>query len=340
MSEYKVSIIMPVYNAEEYLRNSLDSIVNQSIGIDNLEVIVVNDASTDSSKAIIDEFSKNYPSFKPIHLSENTGGPFGPRNIALKHVTSDYVMFLDADDTYTPTACEVLYDAISASDAGVAFGRYNRVYDDVTLVSYSPYDSGDNDIKVYPNFGTVTTLVWKVLYRILYSRPLKYRDVMVIEDVRENPEILKILPSMWTKIVRRDKIGKFEEFIAGEDLNFIIDVFYSSEIIFLNNEVIVNYFMRFDGDLSVTKNVKFKLVLDTIKSYRMAIEKSNSHGLKDVAMMINPYFVNYIHLLRQANFSPEEKKELYSEISKIDKIYKNKGIMGFLLVKLIKILSR
>ncbi|WP_458454724.1 glycosyltransferase family 2 protein [Methanobrevibacter sp.] len=336
----KVSIIMPVYNAEKYLRDALDSIVNQTIGVDNLEVIIVNDASTDSSKRIIDEYSKKHPTFKPIHLKENTGGPFGPRNIALKHVSCEYVMFLDADDTYTPTACEALYEAIKNTNAGVAFGRYNRVYDDITLISYSPYDPGDNDIKTYPNFGTVTTLIWKVLYRILYGKPLKYRDSIIITDIRKNPEILKILPSMWTKIVRRDKIVEFKPFVAGEDLNFILDVFYDSEIIFLNNEVIVNYSMRFDGDLSVTKNVKFQLVLDTIQSYKLAIEKSNQEGLEDVAMMMNPFFVNYINLLRQGDFTDDEKKQLYHEISEIDRIYKNRKVMGHLLVRMIKFLSR
>lgn len=340
MSQHKVSVIMPVYNAEKYLRDSLDSIVNQSIGIDNLEVIIVNDASTDSSKEIIDEYAQQYSSFKPIHLKENTGGPFGPRNIALSHVTSDYVMFLDADDTYTPTACEALYDAIASTDAGVAFGRYLRVYDDVALISYSPYDSRNNDIKTYPNFGTVTALIWKVLYRILYGRPLPYQDKVIIKDIRENPEILKILPSMWTKIVRRDKIVEFKPFIAGEDLNFILDVFYDSEIIFLNNEVIVNYSMRFDGDLSVTKNVKFELVRDTIQAYRLAIETSNREGLKDVGMMMNPFLVNYINLLRQGEFSEDEKRQLHDEITAIDRIYENKGLLGFGLVKMIKFLSR
>lgn len=340
MSEYKVSIIMPVFNADKYLKDALMSIVNQTIGIENLEVIIVNDASTDSSKKIIDEFSEKYSSFKPIHLEKNTGGPFGPRNIGLKHVTSDYVMFLDADDTYTPTACEALYDAISKSDAGVAFGRYNRVYDDVTLISYSPYDSGDNDIKIYPHFKGIIKLIWKIFYKILYGSPLDYKDWIVIEDIRENPEILKILPSMWTKIVRKDKLVEFKPFIAGEDLNFILDIFYSSEILFLNDEIIVNYSMRFDEDLSVTKNVKFGLVLDTIQSYRLAIETSNREGLNEVGMMMNPFFFNYIHLLLQAELTKQEKMQIYDEISQIDKIYKNKGIMGFLLVKAIKLLNK
>ena len=133
MSDYKVSIIMPVYNAQKYLTDSLESIVNQSIGVENLEVIIVNDASTDASKGIIDEYCKRHSNFKAIHLTENIGGAYGPRNVALEHVSADYVMFLDADDTFTPKACEVLYGEISKSDADVVFGRYNRVYDEISL---------------------------------------------------------------------------------------------------------------------------------------------------------------------------------------------------------------
>ena len=336
---YKLSIIMPVFNAERYLEKSLDSIINQSIGVENLEVIIVDDASTDKSGEIIDEYASRYPNFKAIHLTENIGGAYGPRNIAFRHVTAPYVMFLDADDTYTPGACEALYREISNSNANVVFGRYNRVYDDITLPSYSPYDSRNNDIKTYPEFGLVTGLVWKVMYRILYGKSLKYRDKVVIRDLNENPEILKILPSIWTKIVRTDRLVDFKPYIAGEDVNFIVDMFLSGEVIFLNNETIVNYSMRLDGE-SITKNIKFKLVLDTIKSYREAIETLNQHDFRDVAMMINPFFVNYINLLRQGSFTPAEKEELYSEISRIDEIYKKKGVMGFLLVKLIKILSK
>ena len=216
MSDYKVSIIMPVYNAEKFLRDTLDSIVNQSIGVENLEVVIVNDASTDRSGDIIDEYCAKYPNFKAIHLKENVGGPHIPRNIAFRHTTADYIMFLDADDTYTPTACEALYNEISSGDADAVVGRYWRVYDDCRLISYSPYDPKVNDIKVYPKFSRGLGFVWtRILYPILYGRPLEYSDRVVIDDVHENPEILKMLPAIWTKIIRREKFAPFKEFTAG-----------------------------------------------------------------------------------------------------------------------------
>lgn len=338
---YKVSIIMPVYNAERYLRDSLDSIVAQTIGVENLEVIIVDDASTDSSADIIDEYCAKYPNFRGIHLEKNIGAAYGPRNIALREVTSEYVMFLDADDTFVETACEDLYNEISHADVDMVFGRYYRVYDDEVLKSYSPYSHSVNDIKKNPRFSGIVSFLWSnVIYRILYGRPLPRQCKIVIDDIRENPEILAILPSLWTRIIRRDAVGEFPELITGEDLNFILDIYNKGKIIFLNNKFITNYNMRFDGDLSITKNIKFQLVLDSIRTYRMAIEKCVEYGFVGYSKMINPFLLNYINLVRQGEFTQTEKGELLSEIDIIDRIYENRGFVGWALVKLCRFVSK
>lgn len=343
MSNFKVSIIMPVYNSQKYLEDALDSIISQSIGFENLEVIIVNDASTDNTKDIIDTYCERYSNFKVIHLTENIGAAYGPRNIALKEVSADYIMFLDADDTFKPNACEILYDEINSSKADIVFGRYYRVYDDIELKSYSPYDSSDNDIKINPRFNRLISFLWSnIIYRVLYGGVNSFEDKIVINDIRENPEILKILPSIWTKIVRKDSVTEFPKLITGEDLNFILDVYNNGKIVFLNNEFITNYSMRFNSseELSITKNVNFSLVLDSIKAYKLAIYKCNEYKFPKYNKMINPFLLNYISLLNNVNLFNKEKQELLTQIIEIDKSYKNRGFVGFLLVELIKILSR
>ncbi|WP_052332182.1 glycosyltransferase family 2 protein [Methanobrevibacter arboriphilus] len=122
---------MPIFNAEKYLETSLNSIVNQSIGIENLQVILVNDGSTDKTKNIINEYAMKYDNFLAIHLENNIGGAYGPRNIGLKYAVADYLMFLDSDDRYELNACEILYNKISSETYGnldIVFGRYKRVY--------------------------------------------------------------------------------------------------------------------------------------------------------------------------------------------------------------------
>ena len=115
----KISVIMPIYNAGKYLRNTLDSIINQSIGFENIELILVDDKSTDNSKDIIMEYSNKYSNIKPIFLEENTGCPGIPRNIGIENATSDYIMFIDNDDEYFPEICDKLYNTMIMEDVDV-----------------------------------------------------------------------------------------------------------------------------------------------------------------------------------------------------------------------------
>ena len=345
MSEFKVSIIIPVFNAEKYLPDALDSIVNQSIGVENLEVIIVNDASTDGSRDIIDNYCSKYANFNAIHLDKNIGAAWGPRNVALKEAKSEYVMFLDADDTFEIDACEILYNEISSSGANIVFGRYYRIYDDFKLKSYSPYgDNFDlkNDLEFNPSFSGAISFLWtNIFYKLFYGKSGEIKDKIYIQNIRQNPEILKILPSIWTKIFKKSCIGEFPQLVSGEDLNFVLDAYNSGEIILLNDKFITNYNMRFDDDeLSITKNVNFNLVLDTIRAYKLAIEKCNEYSFKKYNTMINSFLLNYLSLLKDGTFNKSDMKILLNEINEVDKIYKNKGLFGFLIVKLIKFLSK
>ena len=113
---YKISVITPVYNAESSLKNAIDSIINQTIGFENIEFILVDDKSTDSSRSIILEYVDKYDNIKAIFLDENTGSPSGPRNIGIENVTAPYFMFLDNDDSYSKNYCEVMHKKISSNE--------------------------------------------------------------------------------------------------------------------------------------------------------------------------------------------------------------------------------
>ena len=90
----KVSIIIPVYNVESYLRRCLDSVVNQTLK--DIEIILVNDGSTDGSLAICEEYAKNDDRIKII--TRKNGGLSAARNTGLDNATSEYIGFIDSDD--------------------------------------------------------------------------------------------------------------------------------------------------------------------------------------------------------------------------------------------------
>ena len=122
MSAIPISIIVPVYNVEPYLRQCLDSILGQTFT--NFEVVLVNDGSTDNSGFICQEYARLDSRFK--YFEKENGGVSDARNSGLDLAQGDYVTFLDADDFLFEDHLEKLYRATTLSDADIMIGGYSR----------------------------------------------------------------------------------------------------------------------------------------------------------------------------------------------------------------------
>lgn len=128
--KYKVSVIVPVYNVSEYLRDCLDSLLAQTIDHDQMEVLLINDGSTDNSLDICYEYAQSHFIFKVF--SKENEGVSATRNFGIRHAQGKYIMYLDSDDTYTPQTIELV---------SVFFDKH---YDEIDLVSYHDqyYENG------------------------------------------------------------------------------------------------------------------------------------------------------------------------------------------------------
>ena len=127
-----ISIIVPVYNAEEYLDKCLSSILSQDFH--SYEVILVDDGSTDASPLICDRYSATDPRFRTIHKSN--GGVSSARNSGIRLAKGEYVMFLDSDDRLTPSALRELYT--QASGADFVIGGFSILIDRALSTVISP----------------------------------------------------------------------------------------------------------------------------------------------------------------------------------------------------------
>ncbi|MCZ7438610.1 glycosyltransferase [Micromonospora sp. WMMC241] len=123
MSTPDVSVIVAVYNTMPYLTACLDSLVGQSIGRDRLEVVAVDDGSTDGSGAELDRYAERYPGTVRVLHQANSGGPAAPSNVALDHARGRYVFFIGSDDHLGPEALARLVDAADRWDSDVVLGR-------------------------------------------------------------------------------------------------------------------------------------------------------------------------------------------------------------------------
>jgi glycosyltransferase involved in cell wall biosynthesis len=122
-----VTVITPVFNAEKYLRKTIDSVVNQSLGMDQIEFILIDDCSTDSSKEILLEYSSKFANIIVVFLKRNTGTPGRPRNIGIELAQSKYITFLDADDWLEPNGLEALTTILTESGDDYAVGKTIQV---------------------------------------------------------------------------------------------------------------------------------------------------------------------------------------------------------------------
>ena len=169
----KVSIIVPVYNVEKYLEKCLDSLVNQTFK--NIEIIIVNDGSTDNSEKIINKYCQKYHNIRNIYI-ENHGQGFA-RNIGMKNATGDYFMFVDSDDYVDKTIVQKLVSAIANSDIAVC-NIYKVINNKKKLfINYHNYqDDQINLMLSHP--GPVAKLYNKsVLNNIRFLENVYYEDL-------------------------------------------------------------------------------------------------------------------------------------------------------------------
>jgi len=133
---------MPCYNAEAYLAETVSNVFSQSYG--HLELIIVDDGSTDQSTAILSKLNQQYPDLKVFH--QQNQGPYPARNFALKHAKGEYIAFMDADDYWSTDCLEKLYQGLTENNADLSYcGWQNIVENGEDGLPYIPpaYEKGD-----------------------------------------------------------------------------------------------------------------------------------------------------------------------------------------------------
>lgn len=133
-----VSIIVPVYNVEQYLPQCLDSIVNQTY--ENIEVICVNDGSPDNSIKILEDYALRDSRIKVV--SQKNQGLSGARNTGIKYASGKYIMFVDSDDWIDLDTCQVAVNAAETNDADFVFWSYVREFENDSKEKLMFWDDG------------------------------------------------------------------------------------------------------------------------------------------------------------------------------------------------------
>ena len=287
---YKISVIIPIHNIEKYLEQTLDSLIRQTIGHENLEVLMINDCSTDSSGEIMDSYAGKYDNFIAVHLTENCGLPGKPRNIGIEKASGEYLMFMDHDDYYSDNACEVLYNKITAENVDMVLSRFIYVYDS-GRTRKSPTLFGDaGEIKV--------------------------------KTVEEDERLLRLGPTLWTKIFRRnfilDNNIRFPEGMLAEDLSFVIHSLLKAQgIVYLNNHFSYNYRIRNSDEEKSTIHIKsYKYLMAMVDGYYDTYDTLKNLKKEDYFPVIFKNHLNYLmSSFVSSDAEPSEKMELLDKMA-------------------------
>ena len=217
--EEKISVIIPVYKVENYLRQCVKSIILQTYK--NLEIILVDDGSPDSCPQICEELAKDDGRIIVIH--KKNGGVSSARNMGLKNATGCYVVFIDSDDIVHARYIEILYKTLKNNKADIAMCDWQKIYRinkvpskkiNQKTISISSFENDDVFGLLFNKKVPLIMAVWaKIFKREIFKNILFYEGVVQSEDDKIMPEILNqckkltfINVKMYYNLQRKDSL--------------------------------------------------------------------------------------------------------------------------------------
>ena len=206
----KVSVIMPVYNAEKYLAEAIESVLEQTFT--DFELLLINDSSVDKSAMICQHWSKKDKRIVCLENNSEVHGPGPTRNIGLDYATGDYIYFMDADDWMDESLLQCAVERMEETNADIV--QFGAIYERDDGKRSEQYFWPGKDLLTKDEIKNDFFYYWK-----------------------ENRN------SLWMYLFRREKVKsiRFESIIIGEDISYIMDVLCNAEIIAYIAKALYNY---------------------------------------------------------------------------------------------------
>ena len=279
----KISVVVPVYNVEKYIDKCIMSLINQTYK--NIEIILVDDESTDKSGTICDEYAKKYKNVKCVH--KKNGGLSDARNNGIENATGEYISFVDSDDFVSNDFIEFMYSNLKKNGCLISACGFCHYYDDGTIKKI--------------NFENVESKFSKIDSQ-------KYLNIMGYFNA-----------SACNKLFKKELFNdiKFPKGKTSEDLYIIYKLLDKANGIYYSSKI--KYFYR-QRNGSITKNIK-KINTDVIDAARGMCKYYVDKNYKEIIpygyqTLYFAYIGVYNALLIQNN---KKRTEIYNESKKYRK---------------------
>ncbi|WP_071146342.1 glycosyltransferase family 2 protein [Bacteroides ihuae] len=187
---YEVTIGMPLYNAEKYIKQSIESALNQTF--ESIEFLIIDDKGTDNSVNIVQDIQRQHERGEAIRIvaHDRNRGVAAARNTILKEAKGNYLFFQDSDDLITPDCIEILYKSIKETDSEATYSSYEEISDKNSKKHILPqliFD-GDDQLAAFMNENLRINLrslfIWNILFRtsFLHKTQLEFKSIISGED--------------------------------------------------------------------------------------------------------------------------------------------------------------
>lgn len=234
----KISVIIPVYNVENYLKKCIQSILAQDFS--EYEIILVDDGSTDGSGKICDEYSQKYSQIKTIH--QKNIGQGGARNKGIEEARGDYLLFIDSDDSIKENTFSYLYNTALDNGTDIVLFGMDYIDEDGNTIETKRASSGgicNVDSSQCAYMASVDPYVWNKLYK---------RDIFIKNNIR------------------------YPEKVWYEDFSVISRIMLCADKVTVTDKVFYNYLQRKNSTMHVKNADKnsdmLKVVSDILDFYR------------------------------------------------------------------------
>lgn len=302
----KVSIIVPVYNSKKYLKNAIDCLINQTLK--DIEIILVDDGSTDGSSKICDDIASEDSRVIVKHL-ENNKGLCNARNVGIKCASSKYITFMDNDDEVDKTTCEENYNLMEKYNLDmIKFGRKGIVL-----------NNGKIEKEGIRSFED----------KILEKEDLQKEKINLFYD--------DVFNCIWDGFFRKDIMVEFDTSLkmGGEDYLFGLEIYPKLNKIMLRSKVYYYHFIR--RGVSTSTKYNDNLVEDELKilnKYQELFVEDEDVNAGKYNMKLYKDFVSPIIM----NFSKTEcKLSKKQKIQEMKKIHSNIKLKKVNLIEMVKL---
>lgn len=304
-----ISIIIPIYNASSFISKCIDSLILQTYK--NLEIILVDDGSTDNSYAICEKY--RIKDDRIYLYKKNNGGLSDARNYGLKHIHGEYIMFVDADDWIDLNTCEVLMNVINLTHSDIVMFPYIREYKNKSLI---------RELFVEDNVCFKGKEIKDKMLR---------RIIGPVGKELKNPNLLEIYSTAWGKLYKTELLKSIEfidtKEIGTEDALFNMYVLSGPvNILHYTNKCYYHYRKNNESSLTGTKKYKKQFFLQWKNLYarieKLIIEKQYGHVYENA--LNSRIVINLLSLMTNIVNSNEHIVMKYKLMRKVlnDELYK------------------